>query len=331
VGYSASEADGDDGDALTAYDIIGEAERGTGLFALRSADPFNFLHVPPLTRELDVALPALLVALRICRERQAMLLLDPPRAWGDAVQATQALRSWPLFSEDVLMFYPHLIALDRLRGREQSFAPAAAAAGLIAQANARRPVWSAAADEELTLRPGFRPAVPLSDLDHERLAHGGVNVLQSARGPRARRLGLRTLLGEGAASCDFRYASARRLALFIMSSIEQGTRWALFEHPGAGLWRQLREQVSAFFEALEDEGAFVGSRSEDNFFVLCDQRLNDSPAGTSSPRPAPVQLLCGFAIAKPREFHTFLVQHAHAGSCVRPVSVNRFALPWAGV
>jgi hypothetical protein len=327
VGYSASEADGDDGDALTAYDIVGEAERCTGLFALRGAEHFSFLHIPPLTREQDVSLPALLVALRICRERQAMLLLDPPRSWSDAVLAQQGMRSWPLFSEDVLMFYPRLIALDRLRGREETFAPAAAAAGLMAQANARRPVWSAAADEELLLRPGVRPAVLVSDLDHERLTNAGINVLQTLRAVRARRLGLRTLLGERAGRNDFRYASARRLALFIVSSIERGTRWALFEHPGAPLWRQITEQVTTFFQALEDEGAFVGSRAEENFFVVCDQRLN----GESPSQGAALQLLCGVAIARPREFHAFLIQHAHAGSSVRPVSVNRFALPLAGV
>jgi hypothetical protein len=256
-----------------------------------------------------------------------MLLLDPPSSWSDAVLAEQGMRSWPLFSEDVLMFYPRLIALDRLRGRDETFAPAAAAAGLLAQATARRPVWSAAADEELVLRAGLRPAVLITDLDHERLAHVGVNVLQTLRAARARRLGLRTLLGERAGRNDFRYASARRLALFIMSSVEQGTRWSLFEHPGAALWRQITEQVTTFFEALEDEGAFVGSRAEENFFVVCDQRLN----GESPIQGAAIQLLCGVAIARPGEFHTFLVQHAHAGSCVRPVSVNRFALPLAGV
>lgn len=327
VGYACSEADGDDGDALSAYDIIGEAERGTGLFALRGAEPFSFLHIPPLTREEDVGLPALLVGLRLCRERQAMLLLDPPRAWSDPVRAAQGLRSWPLFSEDALMFYPRLIALDRLRGREEVFASAAAAAGLMAQATARQPVWSAAADEDLVLRPGLRPAVLVSDLDRERLVHAGVNVLLAARAARMRRLGLRTLLAEGAGRGDFRYASARRLALFIMSSIEQGTRWALFEHPGAALWAHLTEQVTGFFEALQDEGAFVGSRSEENFFVVCDQRVN-SP---ETPQGGPVQLLCGFAISRPGDFHAFLVQHALAGSSVRPVSVNRFALPWAGV
>ena len=327
VGYSASELDGDDGDALTAYDVIGDAERGTGLFALRGAEGFSFLHIPPLTREQDVSLPALLVALRICRERQAMLLLDPPRSWSDAVRTEQGLRSWPLFSEDALMFYPRLIGMDRLRGREETFAPAAAAAGLIALANARRPVWSAAADEELLLRPGLRPAMLVSDLDRERLIQAGVNVLQTLRAARPRRLGLRTLLGPQAGRNDYRYASARRLALFIVSSIEQGTRWAMFEHPGAALWGQISEQVTAFFESLEDEGAFVGSRAEENFFIVCDQRLN----GEAPARGAAVRLLCGVAIARPREFHAFLIEHAHGGSCVRAVSVNRFALPWAGV
>ncbi len=220
------------------------------------------------------------------------------------------------------MFFPRVIAMDRLRGREEVFASAAAAAGLMVQTTVRRPVWSAASDEELILRSGARPAFSLSDLDRERLTQAGVNVLQSARAPRPRRLGLRTLLGDSSGRSDFRYASARRLALFIMSSIEQGTRWALFEHPGPTLWTQLVDQVVAFLQALEDEGAFVGSRSEENFFV-CDGRLN----GDIEARGTAVQLLCGFAIARAGDFHTVLVQHSHTGSSVRPVSVNRFALP----
>ena len=67
VGYVASNPDGDDGDTLTNYDIIGDARNGTGLFALRADAMFNFLYVPPLSRQLDVGLPALLVALRLCR------------------------------------------------------------------------------------------------------------------------------------------------------------------------------------------------------------------------------------------------------------------------
>jgi len=49
---------------------------------------------------------ALLVALRVCRQRQALLLVDPPAPWSDAATAIEALRNWPLYSEDAVMFYP---------------------------------------------------------------------------------------------------------------------------------------------------------------------------------------------------------------------------------
>ena len=323
AGYTWCNADGDDGDPLSNYDIIGDATRGSGLFALRCAEPFNFLYVPPLARDRDVGLPALLVALRLCRERQAMLLLDPPMDWSDAAGVLRSLRAWPLFSEDALMFYPRLVAFDRLRGREEIFAPGATAAGLLVQLTARCPVWSAAADDELVLRVGARPAAIVTDLDRVRLAQGGVNVLHTVRTAVRARAGLRTLLPEAAGKSEWRYAAARRLALFVMTSIERGTRWALFEPQGATLWAQLRAQVGAFFEALQDDGAFVGRSAEENYFVLCDERLNARSEGTG----AGVQLLFGFAVSRPGEFHTCLVRHGAGGSSVRTVSVNRYALP----
>ena len=324
AGYTWSNADGDDGDPLSNYDIIGDASRGTGLFALRASElPFNFLNVPPLTRDSDVGLPALLVALRACREHQAMLLLDPPVDWSDAANATRQLGGWPFFSEDALMFYPRIVALDRLRGREEIFAPAATAAGLIAQGAHRCPVWSASADDELVLRPGARLAALVSDVDRVRLAQGGVNVLNLVRTNARPRLGLRTLLREAACKSDWRYAAARRLALFVTTSIEQGTRWALFETPGPPLWQQLSAQVTAFFEALHDDGAFVGRSAEENYFVICDERLNCvAPGGAAG-----VQLVFGVALCRPGDFHTCLVHHCVGGSSVRAVSVNRYALP----
>ena len=80
------------------------------------------------------------------------------------------------------------------------------------------------------------------------------------------RLGLRTLLPEATARDEERYLSARRLALFLMSSIERGTRWALLEHSGPALWSSMSAQVIGFFEALEDEGAFVGAKRRGKLF-----------------------------------------------------------------
>ena len=328
VGYVMSNNDGDDGDELTNYDIIGDARRGSGLFALQGAGTFNFLCVPPLARDVDIGLPALLVALRVCRQRQALLLIDPPLAWGNVAQAIEGLRNWPLYSEDAAMFFPRVLAFDRLRGRNESFGPAAAAAGLLARLDRSGPVWAEAEkSEEALLRPALRGAVSTTDLDQVRLSHAGVNLLQSARiAARALpppRIRLRTLVAEDAARIDSRELALRRLALYIMSSIEQGTRWAVYEKSGPALWARVRAQVSAFLQELAREGAFAGSNARENYFVICDQRLNAAEHVAAGR----LQLLFGFATARAADFQGCLVTHEPGGSSVRPASVNRYALP----
>jgi phage tail sheath protein FI len=321
IGYVMSNGDGDDGDALSIYDIIGDAKSGSGLFALQGADKFNFLCVPPLTRELDVGLPALLVALRLCRQHQAMLIVDPPSSWTDASRVLEGLRSWPFYSEDAIMYYPRVVAFDRLRGRQEVFGSAAAVAGLLARLDRTCPIWSAADSEEAQMRPALRPATTVLDADRDRLIHAGVNLLQPARVPRTR-TSPRTLIAGAGVKSEWRYLSARRFALFVMSSIEAGTRWVLFEQPGATLWARVRAEVSAFFESLEDEGAFPGRSAEENYFVICDERLNDEDQVATGR----FQLVFGFASSRPGDFQTFLVTHQPGHSSVRLASVNRYAL-----
>ena len=328
AGYVMSNNDGDDGDTLTNYDIIGNAKSGSGLFALQGAEAFNFLCVPPLARDVDIGLPALLVALRACRQRQALLLVDPPAAWINAATAIDALRNWPLYSEDAAMFYPRVLAFDRLRGRNEVFGSAAAAAGLLARLDRSGPVWSdAETKEEALLRPALRGASSTSDLDHVRLSQAGVNLLQSARvAARALpppRISLRTLVVEAAARSDWRELAIRRLALFIMNSIERGTRWVIYEKSGPALWARVSSQITEFFEALEQEGAFVGQSAHEKYFVICDERLNDAGQVAAGR----FQLLFGFATSRPADFQAFLVTQERGGGSVRAVSVNRYALP----
>ena len=90
VGYTVCNPDGDDGGPLTDYDVIGSATEGTGLFALQGASGFNMLCIPPLTRERDVGMSTLLVAARFCRDRHAMLIVDPPSSWTCARPAATA-------------------------------------------------------------------------------------------------------------------------------------------------------------------------------------------------------------------------------------------------
>jgi len=321
LGYVASNPDGDDGDALTNYDIIGDARKGTGLFALRPDLAFNFLCIPPLSRQLDVGLPALLVALRQCREHRAMLLVDPPAAWETAEAAIEGLRNWPFHSDDALMFYPRVLAFDRLRGRYEPFGSAAAGAGLLARSDQICPVWTCNEADEPMLRLGLRPSVTVNDLDRVRLAQAGVNTLTAQRQSSRQRGFLRTLLPESGAKSE-RSLVARRMALFLMSSIESGTNWVRLEHGGPPLWAQVRAQVITFFESLARDGAFRTGLPAENYFVVCDERLNDAAAVASGQ----FQLLFGFAVSRPGEHQTCLVTHQPDSSTARMVSVNRFAL-----
>ena len=226
------------------------------------------------------------------------------------------------------MFYPRVLAFDRLRGRNEVFASSGAAAGLLARLDRGGPVWAdAETKEEALLRPALRGASSASELDHVRLAQAGVNLLQSARvAARALpppRISLRTLVLEAASRSDWRELAIRRLALFIMNSIERGTRWVIYEKSGPPLWARVSSQIIEFFKALEQEGAFVGQSRQQKYFVICDERLNDA----SQVAAGRFQLLFGFASSRPAEFQAYLVTQERGGGSVRPASVNRYALP----
>jgi phage tail sheath protein FI len=324
IGYAVSNADGDDGGPLTDYDIIGSAAAGTGLFALHGVEDFNFLCIPPLSREQDVGLSALLVAARYCRDRHAMLIVDPPASWTTARAALDGMRTWPFRSDNAVMFYPRVRALDRLRGRPEIFASCGAVAGMFARADELCPVWSAVDAGEMTLRPGVQPAVPVCDADRVRLTQIGVNSLREPRtspAGGAARVEARTLAAGGSGLVAWKYLSARRLSLWIAASIERGTRWVLLEQNGPATWARACSLVDTFLEVLAEQGAFAGGGAGDRPFVICDERVN-RPDTIADGR---VNLLFGFATSRPGEFDTWLVTHHPAASRVRPVSVNRLA------
>ena len=315
IGYTCCNSDGDDGDPLTDYDLIGSAGESTGLFALRGED-FDFLCIPPLTREQDLGLGTLLVAARLCRERHALLIVDPPSGWTSAQEVIEGIRTWPFRSDNAVMFYPRVRAHDLLRGREETFASCGAAAGLLSRAEEHHPFG--AAEAEWLLRPGLHPAVDVSDSQRLRLAQAGINGLVAAREAVRPASSARTLAA-GGGSPDWAYLSARRLGLRIAASIERGTRWVLLEQNSPATWARAGALVGSFLETLAGAGAFAGSTSRESYFVVCDERINHA----QSVGAGRVNLLFGIAARRAGEFDTWLVSHHPASSRARPVSVNR--------
>jgi hypothetical protein len=321
IGYAMSNPDGDDGAPLTDYDVIGSATAGTGLFALQSAAAFNLLCIPPLAREHDVGLSTLLVAARFCREHHAVLLVDPPSTWISARSALEALRAWPFRSDNAVMYFPRVQSFDRLRGRAETFASCGAAAGMIARSDEISPLWSAIESEESFLRPGLRPAAVVSDTERLRLLQVGVNTLVSSRSNVRQALSPRTLAAGGVGASDWKYLAARRLALFIAASVQQGTRWVLLEPNIPSTWERARAWVDTFLDSLAEQGAFAGNLPDESHFAIADDRVNCAATVAAGK----LNLLYGFATSKPGEFDTWMVTHHPGSSRVRPVSVNRLA------
>ncbi len=264
--YVSSNSDGDDGAPLTDYDLIGSSSDHTGVFALHQAEYFNFLCIPPLSRDRDVGPSALLVAARYCKERRALLIVDPPSIWQTADDALYGLRDWNFSNENALMYFPRLLAHDKLRGHFESFAPCGAVAGMLARYDEGAPVWLTADREEPILRPGLRPVCLVGEDRRIRLASLGVNTLQAVRSAGRMNVRLRTLAAGNTANADWRYLSARRLALFILSSIEQGTRWVVAAGYSAEVASILTAQVRAFFEGLHEAGTFGTRRDRRGVF-----------------------------------------------------------------
>jgi phage tail sheath protein FI len=95
----------------------------------------------------------------------------------------------------------------------------------------------------------------------------------------------------------------------------------LLEQNGPALWARARSLIETCLEVLAEQGAFVGADAAARYFVICDERVN-RPDTIADGR---INLLFGFATARPGEFDAWLVTHHPAASRVRPVTVNRLA------
>jgi len=327
AGYVFSGSDADDGAPLTDYDIIGSAAGRTGIFALDAVDGFNLLCIPPLARDVDVGASTLLVANRYCRERRALLFVDPPLAWDSAAKAVAEMKHWPLPSDSACMFFPRLLGYDKLRGRFEAFVPSGAVAGALSRASEHWPVWTSACGEEAIVRPGLKLACAVDEEQRGRLAAAGVNTVQIVRRPGRDVPRAATLAGPGAGAADWRWLAARRLALLAVNSIERGTRWVMFEPNEPATWRRAEAQMREFLATLEARGAFADRASGDRWFAVCDERINRD----RQREQGIVSLLFGIPGYGPGRFHAWLVSHRAGGSRVQTVSPNLAGLPDSGL
>jgi phage tail sheath protein FI len=254
---------GTDGTELSDYDLVGSRSERTGLFALDRAEDFDLLYLPPPGKGTDTGPAAILAAELYCRDRRAMLIVDPRAAWTDAETAMSGLRKLGYASPNMVGYFPRM----RERGSDDIARPAGGAiAGLLCKQDRMHGPWQILDQPGLGLQRRLVPDIDVSEKDAQLLRRAGLNIISSGPAGRSRVRGALTLGRGSGANRLFAQLHVRRFCLRIISTIASAARWAVFETGDRELARRVRAQVLTYFECLNDMGAFADGR----FFVECD-------------------------------------------------------------
>jgi|HubBroStandDraft_4_1064222.scaffolds.fasta_scaffold06533_3 phage tail sheath protein FI len=281
-----------------------------GVHLLDRVDIFNLLCVPGETDSATI--PTLQ---EYCATKRAFYIVDCPQnittasiiSSGPAGTASGSNVSLPhtAYSSYSAYYYPWVLAPDPLFGnRPTLFPPCGFVAGLYAATDASRGVWKAPAGIDAGLSGVSGLQVTLTDLENGSLNPQAVNCLRQFKVYGDVVWGARTLDGNDQIGSQWKYVPIRRLAMYIETSLYDGTQWVVFEPNDQPLWSQIRLNVGAFMQGLFMQGAFQGNSPQQAYFVKCDSENNPQ----SSIDLGIVNILVGFAPLYPAEFVVIQIQ-----------------------
>ncbi len=211
------------------------------------------------------------------------------------------------YSINSAYYYPWVQAADPLAGNSlRYFPPCGFVAGIYASSDTARGVWKAPAGSNASLSSTSGLQYNLTDLQVDSLNAQAVNCLRQLEVSGNVVWGARTLQGNDQSDSQWKYVPIRRLALFLESSLVEGTRWAVFEPNDEALWGQIRLSVSSFMQGLFRQGAFEGTTPQQAYFVKCDSE-NNTP---SSIAQGIVSIVVGFAPLVAAEFVVIQIQQS---------------------
>ncbi len=298
---------GADGNVLvpntTPFETALEVQ-ATGFQVLANVPIFNLLCVPG---ENDSAVvtggsPSLL---QFCHDNRAFLILDAAQNASKTTLENQGpsdagnVKYSTLYPSYGAFYYPWISAPDPQAGfRPTLFPPCGFVAGAFAATDADRGVWKAPAGIGANLSGALGLQTVLNDADNGLLNPVAVNCLRQFRTYGNVIWGARTLDGSDAAGSQWKYIPIRRLAMYIESSLYEGTQWVVFEPNAEPLWGQVRLSIGAFLQELFLRGAFAGTTPQQAYFVKCDSENNPD----FSIAQGIVNITVGFAPLYPAEF-----------------------------
>lgn len=297
---------GDDGTELTAAEYQGSHLDQTGLYAFLQVNLFNLLCIPPITRAGNMDNSVYQQALTLCNDKRAILIVDPPMAWGAiaseaAERAKNGLGGLGLTgsaARNAAIYFPRVQQPDPLRDNQiDTFVPCGIIAGTIARNDTARGIWKSPAGIDVGLNGISGLQANLSNQENGMLNPLGVNCLRNLPGIGRVIWGARTMRGANILADEYKYLAVRRMLLFLQESLDRGLQWVVFEPNDEPLWAQIRLNVGAFMHGLYRQGAFQGKK-KDAYLVKCDSETTTQTDINSGI----VNVVVGFAPLKPAEF-----------------------------
>jgi Bacteriophage tail sheath protein len=148
--------------------------------------------------------------------------------------------------------------------------PSGHVAGVYANNDTNFGVFRAPANESIVSALDLEAVV--TDDEQGPLNEQGINVIRAFKGQGIKIWGARTIAPHDITA--WRFVNVRRLLLFIEESIQEGTRFAVFEPNNLTLWQTLKRLVTAFLRDQWEAGALFGETPDKAFRVRVDETLN---------------------------------------------------------
>jgi phage tail sheath protein FI len=291
--FKGEEADPDDA-----------TKKATGLEALGEIDDIAIVALPDSGTYGDATLSRQASARLIAHAeklRYRIAVVDAPR--GSSMNEIRDFRG-QFDSKYAAVYHPWIEILDPTARAAQGAPPARLmlppsgfVTGIYARTDITRGVHKAPANEVVVGLTRFEANI--NTPRQEVLNPAGINALRFFEGRGYRVWGARTMSSDP----EWKYVNVRRLFIYIEHSLDNGTQWAVFEPNNRRLWDNVRRTVEDFLLVLWKDGALLGDKPEEAYFVRCDRTTmtqNDLDNG---------RLIClvGVAPVKPAEFVIFRI------------------------